>query len=94
MRANVGDRIVVRGHHVGDPDHAGEVVEVRGKDGGPPYVVRWTDSGHETLPVPGLGRPDRTHRASAAWLSSPAHGTGRGRHIGIADRDHEVAASS
>ncbi|HKH04802.1 MAG TPA: DUF1918 domain-containing protein [Acidimicrobiales bacterium] len=53
MRANVGDRIVVRGHHVGDPDHAGEVVEVRGKDGGPPYVVRWTDSGHETLLFPG-----------------------------------------
>jgi hypothetical protein len=30
-----------------------QVTEVRGPDGGPPYLVRWDDSGHETLYFPG-----------------------------------------
>ncbi|MCB1006446.1 MAG: DUF1918 domain-containing protein [Acidimicrobiales bacterium] len=53
MQARVGDRIVIRGHHVGEPIRDGEVLEVRGPDGTPPYVVRWEDSGHETLFFPG-----------------------------------------
>ena len=53
MKAQVGDRIVVHGHRVGDHDRRGEVIEVRGDDGGPPYVVRWADDGHESLLVPG-----------------------------------------
>lgn len=52
MRANVGDRLVVEGKHVDEPRHEGEVLEVRGEDGGPPYVVRWSD-GHEGLTYPG-----------------------------------------
>jgi hypothetical protein len=52
MRANVGDRLVVEGKHVDAPRHEGEVIEVRGADGGPPYVVRWSD-GHEGLTFPG-----------------------------------------
>lgn len=54
MQARVGDRIRVRGLHVGDPGRVGEVVEVRGADGAPPYVVRWSD-GHEAVFVPGGG---------------------------------------
>jgi hypothetical protein len=53
MRASVGDRVVVHGHHSGEPDRDGEVLEVRGSDGAPPYVVRWGDSGHETVFFPG-----------------------------------------
>jgi hypothetical protein len=53
VRATVGDCIVIRGHRVGEPDRACEVLEVRGVDGGSPYVVRWGDSGHETLFFPG-----------------------------------------
>lgn len=53
MQANVGDRIVIRGHHVGEPDRDCEVLEVRGREGEPPYVVRWGDSGHEGLFFPG-----------------------------------------
>ena len=30
MHANVGDHIVVRGHHVGDTDRRGEIVEAVG----------------------------------------------------------------
>jgi len=52
MHANVGDRIVVRGHQVGDADRRGEIVEVHGADGAPPYVVRWSD-GHQGLFFPG-----------------------------------------
>jgi hypothetical protein len=53
MRASVGDRIVIKGHHVGEPDRDCEVIEVRGPDGGAPYLVRWGDSGHESLFFPG-----------------------------------------
>jgi Domain of unknown function (DUF1918) len=53
MQARSGDRIVVRGHRVGEPDRDCEVLEVRGTDGGPPYLVRWDDSGHEALFFPG-----------------------------------------
>jgi hypothetical protein len=53
VNASVGDRIVVRGHHIGEPDRDCEVLEVRGPDGGPPYVVRWGDTGHTALFFPG-----------------------------------------
>lgn len=53
MQANVGDRIVIRGHRIGQPDRDCEVVEVRGEHGGPPYVVRWEDSDHDSLFFPG-----------------------------------------
>lgn len=53
MNASVGDRIVIKGHHIGEPDRDCEVLEVRGKEGGPPYVVRWEESGHEALFFPG-----------------------------------------
>ncbi len=50
MQARVGDRIVIRGHHVGEPIRDGEILETRGPEGGPPYIVRWGDTGHEMLP--------------------------------------------
>jgi hypothetical protein len=53
MKAQVGDRIVVHSHTTGRPDRDGEVLEVRGTDGGPPFLVRWADDGHEGLVFPG-----------------------------------------
>jgi len=53
MHASVGDRIVIHGHRIGQPDRDAEVIEVRGEGGEPPYVVRWGDSGHEALFFPG-----------------------------------------
>ena len=53
MHAIAGDRIVIRGRHAGQPERICQVTEVRGADGGPPYLVRWDDSGHETLYFPG-----------------------------------------
>ncbi|RYP82903.1 DUF1918 domain-containing protein [Nocardioides guangzhouensis] len=52
MRATVGDRLVVEGRKVDDGRREGEVVEVHGQDGAPPYLVRWSD-GHEGLTFPG-----------------------------------------
>lgn len=53
LAADPGDRIVVTSHRVGEPDREGEVLEVRGEDGAPPYVVRWTRDGHVGLFFPG-----------------------------------------
>lgn len=53
MHAAVGDRLIVHGTHVDDTTRDGEILEVRGKDGEPPYRVRWSDTGHETLVFPG-----------------------------------------
>lgn len=52
MRANAGDRLIIESNKVDSPRREGEVVEVRGQDGAPPYVVRWAD-GHEGLTYPG-----------------------------------------
>jgi hypothetical protein len=52
MEASVGDRIIIKGHRLGEPERDAEVLEVRGHDGEPPYVVRWED-GHEGLFFPG-----------------------------------------
>ena len=57
MRAAVGDRLVIRGHVVGQAERHATVIDVRGKDGAPPYVVRWDDEpdegGGEHLFFPG-----------------------------------------
>jgi Domain of unknown function (DUF1918) len=40
------------GRVVGTPDHTSEIIEIRGRDGTPPYLVR-RDDGHEVLVFPG-----------------------------------------
>ena len=61
MIANVGDHMVLRGHESGGHDRRGEIVEVRGVAGAPPYVVRWPD-GHESLFIREPCRIRRTGR--------------------------------
>ncbi len=51
MRANVGDRIRVRGRTGGMADHIGEVIEVRDTGGEQLLVVRY-DDGHEGVLSP------------------------------------------
>lgn len=53
MQAKVGDRIVIKGHRVGEPDRDAEILEVQGEDDGPPFLVRWSDDGHVGLFFPG-----------------------------------------
>jgi hypothetical protein len=52
LRANPGDRLIIQGHHLGEPDRDGEILEVLGKDGEPPFLVRWED-GHVGELFPG-----------------------------------------
>jgi hypothetical protein len=52
MQAAVGDRLHVHGKVVGQAEHAGEIVEVHGSGGAPPYLVRF-DDGHTRLVFPG-----------------------------------------
>ncbi len=53
MRATVGDRILLLSQHADGQDRHGEILEVRGADGGSPLVVRWSDTGNEVLLFPG-----------------------------------------
>ena len=52
MKAEVGDRIVVASGTLHRPIRDGEILQT-GSDGGGPYLVRWSDSGNESLFFPG-----------------------------------------
>jgi hypothetical protein len=52
MKAHVGDHLVVESRTDSQHRREGEVIEVRGDDGAPPYLVRWKD-GHDVLMFPG-----------------------------------------
>ena len=52
MKAHVGDRLVLKGRHVGDLGRIGLIIGVTHSDGTPPYRVRWPD-GHVALIFPG-----------------------------------------
>ena len=52
MQAVIGDRLRVHGNVVGRSERTGEIVEVRGAAGEPPYMVRF-DDGHTSLVFPG-----------------------------------------
>jgi Domain of unknown function (DUF1918) len=53
LKARIGDKIIVKGHHLAEPDRDAVVLGVHGADGGPPYRVRWSEDGHEGLFFPG-----------------------------------------
>ena len=52
MIASTGQQILIRGKTVESPDKHGTIVEIRGPDGSPPFLVRF-DDGHEILVYPG-----------------------------------------
>ena len=53
MKAHVDDELVVRSPHVDEHVRFGRIVEVRGADGDPPYLVHWDDTGQTVLVFPG-----------------------------------------
>lgn len=53
LRGKPGDRLVVRGHRLGEPERDGEILDALGRDGSPPFRVRWSDTGAETILFPG-----------------------------------------
>ena len=64
MKAAVGDRIVMAGEQVDRPTRDGEILEVRGEDGAPPFLVQWSD-GHSGLIYPGPGSVLRVQSADS-----------------------------
>ena len=71
MKAQKGDRIVLAGEQVDRPTRDGEILEVRGKDGAPPYMVRWSD-GHTGLLYPGPGSVLRIGTGHGETTAAPA----------------------
>jgi hypothetical protein len=70
MKASIGDWLVVEGVHIGERRRCGQVTEVRGDEGEPPFVVHWQDDDRETLFFPREGThvvpPDEIDRYSAS----------------------------
>jgi hypothetical protein len=71
MRASVGDRLIIKGVHLGDPERDGEIIAIEGPDGAPPWQVRWETDGHVSLFFPG---PDVTVRHLEHAISHQGHG--------------------
>lgn len=64
LRARAGDQLVILSATLDRPVRDGEIIEARGPDGSPPYLVRWADDGRTTLVFPG---PDaRVHSLASA----------------------------
>ncbi len=63
MQANVGDRLVVLSRHLDEHLRSGEIVEVHGPNGSPPYLVKWADEERTALVFPG---PDAHVEPAAA----------------------------
>jgi hypothetical protein len=66
MNAHTGDEIVIKAHHLGGRDRVALVLDVRGDDGSPPYLVEWADAPGRHLFWPGPDaqvreRPDTGH---------------------------------
>ena len=53
LRASQGDQLIVSGHTLDEPDRDGEILEVLGEGGAPPYLVRWEQDGHVSQLYPG-----------------------------------------
>lgn len=70
MQAEVGDRIVIQGPVIDEHGRDGEIIEVRGAGGAPPYVVRWSGNGVVTLVFPGPDAVIRHRRPHAAEAPS------------------------
>ena len=68
--ARMGDRFIVRGHHQGEPDRDGEIIEVLGENGAPPYRVRWED-GHTSRGLPRVRCTCAAFRAGVGSRSRP-----------------------
>ena len=62
-----GDVIVISGHHVGEPERLGEILEVLGEADHTHYRVRW-DDGSESVFYPGS---DASIRLSTKRTPSP-----------------------
>jgi hypothetical protein len=64
MHASAGDRLIIKGHRLGERGRDALILAVRGEDGMPPYLVRWDDDGHQSLVFPGSDAEEHHYAAS------------------------------
>jgi hypothetical protein len=74
MKAKPGDRIIIAPPRIETAMRDGEILECRGPDGTPPFLVRWSD-GHENLLFPGPGSVLRVDHGEGAGEPSPVPST-------------------
>jgi hypothetical protein len=55
LRAVVGDTLIIGTASEGRLARTGEIIEVLGSDGAPPYRVRWLAGEYESVITPGSG---------------------------------------
>ena len=60
MQAKPGDRLLIHGHRLGEPDRGGKILEVHGRGGEPPFVVRWDEDGPRASCSPAPMPPSNT----------------------------------
>ena len=78
MRATVGDQLVQHGRVVGQHDKVGEIVEVLGHEGNPPYRVRFEDGARRrVLTRPRHRDPSPGHDPTAGQLTQRGGIAGR-----------------
>lgn len=65
MHAKPGDRLVIKGHRVGEMEKDAEIIEVHGEGGQPPYLVRWSSDDHEAIVFPGSDAVVESRRSKA-----------------------------
>ena len=53
LHARAGDQLIILSATLDRPVRDGEIIEARGPDGSPPFLVRWADDGRTTLVFPG-----------------------------------------
>ncbi len=70
-RVEAGDRLIIKGHRLGERDRDAEILEVLGDAGARRFRVRWSDTGREGLLFPGTDAviehfPRRRRRKASA----------------------------
>ena len=53
LKAQPGDRLIIKAHRVGEHVRDAEILDALGPDGGPPFQVRWQDDGRISRIYPG-----------------------------------------
>jgi hypothetical protein len=53
VQGAVGDLLIISSQHLDGPSRIGVILEVHGKDGAPPYIVKWEDDERTTFVFPG-----------------------------------------
>jgi hypothetical protein len=70
MYARVGDELTVRSRHEDDEARYGTIIRLDGRNGAPPYLVRW-DDGEESVFFPVSGEQVEHHPLPAPANQAP-----------------------